>query len=563
MKSYLILICLIFLNINTNGNCNHPDDFLALKQLYFSTNGENWFNSTNWDIVDEYSGPQPDTDLSLMYGVSCDNNGRVTQIYLPNNNLSGSLNQNIGYLGVVKTINLSNNNIGGSIPSEICFCGEVENLNLRNNNFSGEIPSGLANTTSLVYLDLSFNQLSGIIPSSLSGLSNLKDLKLNYNNLEGGLIANFFNMPSLEKLYLSDNNISGYFPTFQIEPIISKLESILVQNNQITGYLPNDVEQLINLKYLNVNDNNLTGSIPEELCGLTELKSIQLFNNQITGRIPACLVDLTDLYSLMLANNNLEGCIPYQFDSFCANGVSVNIANNPNLYNDDIYSFCSSQIGTCYIGDECSDPHILDNIPSSLTSQSTCLLHDDYFIDDLNCNSVSNVLEGKEGIYLLELETDQCLDIEVTTTNTNFSMLLSHTCPSEISNQECNNMVNLQNSDGHTFNSIWMPVDSMNYLSISGMNNPDGNCINYDLSIYKSTNPLLNNWNENINSTWYADAANWNLGSFPGNCEEVKVNAGSNLSLLAGETVSINNLTIEQGAEFTVEQGAELIVLPK
>jgi len=548
----------------SHANCNHPDDFLALKQLYFSTNGDNWFNSTNWDEVNDFSGPQANTDLSLMYGVSCDANGRVDQVILFNNNLTGNLTQNIGYLGEVVSFNLSNNSISGSLPTEIGDLSKVQNLNLRNNNFSGDIPNEIAYNSYLQYLDLSYNNFTGDIPASLSTLLNLKELKLNINELTGGLVPEFFTMQNLKKLFLSDNNIAGNFPAFEIDSLsVSNLESILLQNNVISGNITNDIEQLGQLKFLNLNSNNIIGTLPDGICNLSNLENIQLFDNNLTGKLPACLAELGNLYAVMLANNNFEGCIPYQYDNLCTNNVSVNIANNPNLYNSNYFSFCSNQIGTCYFGDECSDPYIFDSLPNILTNQSTCLLYDDYHFDNVSCIPTNNLLEGKEGIYLLKYEDNQCVDIEVTTNNNNFSMLLSHNCPGDMSTPDCNKAINLQNSNGYTFENFYLPKDSLNYLTIAGMNNYYGDCINYDLNIAKTTQTVINAWVGVSLATWFADVVNWELSSFPGDCEHVDILSGNSLSVLPNDKIRIASLNIELGAELSIDAGADFSVEPK
>ena len=63
--------------------------------------------------------------------------------------------------------------------------GRVAQLNLSVNELSGEIPPGLANLANLESLDLTKNQLSGEIPPELGNLANLTGLYLDRNQLSG------------------------------------------------------------------------------------------------------------------------------------------------------------------------------------------------------------------------------------------------------------------------------------------------------------------------------------------------------------------------------------------
>ena len=63
--------------------------------------------------------------------------------------------------------------------------GRVIELNLRRNRLSGEIPPWLGGLSNLEYLDLRRNQLSGEIPPERGGLSNVRRLYLSNNQLSG------------------------------------------------------------------------------------------------------------------------------------------------------------------------------------------------------------------------------------------------------------------------------------------------------------------------------------------------------------------------------------------
>ena len=62
-------------------------DRSALVELYTATDGANWTNNTNWNS----SAP-----LDSWHGVSTDAAGRVTDLSLVSNQLSGSIPSSLG-----------------------------------------------------------------------------------------------------------------------------------------------------------------------------------------------------------------------------------------------------------------------------------------------------------------------------------------------------------------------------------------------------------------------------------------------------------------------------------
>ena len=130
------------------GPTSAETDREALVALYNSTNGENWEGTGNW---------LSDARLDEWSGVTTDDDGRVLQLRLSSNNLSGE------------------------IPAELGSLSNLRVLTLGLNELSGEIPTELGNLSNLTYLHLNDNELSGCVPSSLEdqldfGYSALGDL---------------------------------------------------------------------------------------------------------------------------------------------------------------------------------------------------------------------------------------------------------------------------------------------------------------------------------------------------------------------------------------------------
>ena len=82
----------------------------ALAALYHATDGPNWANKTNW-LSDEPIGE--------WYGVLTDADGRVIDLVLVRNQLTGTIPPEIGQLSSLEFLDLSGNQLTGEIPSEL------------------------------------------------------------------------------------------------------------------------------------------------------------------------------------------------------------------------------------------------------------------------------------------------------------------------------------------------------------------------------------------------------------------------------------------------------------
>ena len=194
----------------------------ALVALYDATDGDNWRRNTNW---------KSDLRVDEWYGVTTDEELRVTELRLPRNNLQGMIPSELGKLGNLQRLYLHNNRLTGDT---------------HNNRLTGEIPSELGNLGNLQRLYLYNNELTGEIPSELGNLGNLQWLYLYNNRLTGEIPSELGKLGNLQRLYLV--------------------------NNRLTGEMPSELGNLDNLRYLRLNNNRLTGEIPERLTRLTKLR---------------------------------------------------------------------------------------------------------------------------------------------------------------------------------------------------------------------------------------------------------------------------------------------------
>lgn len=114
--------------------------------------------------------------------------------------------------GTLDQIDFEDNNLSGSLIDEI---GSLENLRfliLEQGKIEGEIPESIGNLKLLV-VDLDFNELSGKIPQSLYSVNTLQQLDLNDNKLTGQLPSDVDNWKRMTFLQVSNNNFIGNIPT--------------------------------------------------------------------------------------------------------------------------------------------------------------------------------------------------------------------------------------------------------------------------------------------------------------------------------------------------------------
>lgn len=293
-----------------DGACGcHIDDWTALKALYISTNGAGWNFDTNWDQVAP-SSPLSDCFLGDLYGIVLNQEtGRVTQVNLHNNNLTGELPvDELSKLTYLTELRLYQNSIQGTIPSDITQLDYLTYMSLRNNQIGGHLPV--------------------IGPDDLD---NLKQLILSNNHLIGSI-----NWSSIQNL--------------------NSIEELSLANNQLIGTIPPQLSELQTLKILNLSLNDFSGLIPPEIGNLTNLQQLRLHENNLIGSIPPSLSNLNNLTSLRIADNNLTGCYHVNLQTFC-NISDNNDISDGNSFEATWINFCDFDSGECGPPDIC---HIED-----------------------------------------------------------------------------------------------------------------------------------------------------------------------------------------------------------
>ncbi|WP_298545840.1 hypothetical protein [uncultured Aquimarina sp.] len=296
----------ITLTVTPSNDCVSALERQALIDFYVATNGDNWANTVAgnqpWLIND------PNSSVCDWYGVNV-SEGKVVDLILSSNDLSGAIPATIENLSGLKRIMLDRNQLTGSIPETISNLSQLNDIRLFTNQLEGSIPEMIGNLTLLNRFDVRYNQLGGNLPITFWELTNLEYCLLHNNQFTGPIPREVENLNKLITFDINTNQFSGELPK-ELGNLLS-LELFRAYKNQFNGAIPMEIGLLKALKDLNIRDNQLTGPIPEQLATIPNLEVLSLSGNQLTGGvIKPALGQLSKLRVLNLGDNQLTGTIP-------------------------------------------------------------------------------------------------------------------------------------------------------------------------------------------------------------------------------------------------------------
>ncbi len=305
----------------------------ALVALYNATGGDNWEDNTNW-LSDEPMGE--------WYGVTTDDDGLVTDLWLRGNQLSGEIPPELGNLTNLLLLFLSSNDLSGTLPQELTrlknlrifwfynnpqLCAPVDGAfqkwltRLVHSGSSCAAEDSTADRAALVGLyeatdgenwDNDTNWLSDQPLRTWVGVTTDADgrvtgLRQDYNGLSESIPSSLGTLTGLVYLDLSGNDLSGSIPP-ELGNLVG-LTNLLLSGNDLSGSIPPELGNLTRLQNLQLDYNELSGSIPPELGTPADLLTLYLNDNDLSGDIPSELGNL-NLHALYLAGNQLTGCVP-------------------------------------------------------------------------------------------------------------------------------------------------------------------------------------------------------------------------------------------------------------
>ncbi|EFA84670.1 leucine-rich repeat-containing protein [Heterostelium album PN500] len=337
----------------------------ALVALYDQCGGNDWTMKSNWKVSDPCT--------NNWYGVICNPNGQVTSLILEENNLVGSLPQQLENLIHLESIILDGNLLTGQIPNIFETMTNLSVIQLQNNLLEGDISWTEKLPLNITYLWIAGNQFTGEIPKTWPKYTKLDLIFVELNRLEGTIPEEIGNMESLRLFDIGFNNIIGFIP--ETISNLSKLTHFWAYDNKLSGNLPLSIGNMSNVQMIEFTRNNLSGEIPSNIfnhkttfqsirlsgnkfhgsldfvCGLTDIVEILLDDNlftvlpncmdsapthlvdfvlsgnRLTGTIPESFGNLTSLRFINFRNNNLRGAIPQSL-SKCVNLSRLDISEN-------------------------------------------------------------------------------------------------------------------------------------------------------------------------------------------------------------------------------------------
>jgi Leucine-rich repeat (LRR) protein len=259
-------------------------EFNAVKDLYYSTNGNSWRWTKPYNIITGFpwnftkvhgANPNPCDPVTPWQGILCSTSCKASPCH-------------------ILQIDLDLHGLHGRIPSSIQNITTLQIIYVRENHLTGPIEIPLK----------AFSKITGI-----------RGILMNNNNFTGTIPSDIFNIPltfqSLAYLEVDSNFLTGTIPnTFGF--YLPQLLTVDFYNNHLTGSLPMSLAQITTLQSILFATNHTTGlAFPPEFCSLKQLEDIENEENQFSGNLPDCLATLPELTIVSWGRNQISGTLPW------------------------------------------------------------------------------------------------------------------------------------------------------------------------------------------------------------------------------------------------------------
>lgn len=164
---------------------------------------------------------------------------KLAGLFLFENNFVGTLPLQLGNLRDLQSFRAQRNLLTGPLPisaTNVDWFISLSELWLYNNVLDGSIPPIIGNFLLLSDLRLSGNRLSSVIPENVYNLSRIRHLALDRNLLEGTISPRVNLMTDLSIFDVADNALYGPVPSGLAE--LRNLQRIEVEKNMFSGPIP-------------------------------------------------------------------------------------------------------------------------------------------------------------------------------------------------------------------------------------------------------------------------------------------------------------------------------------
>ncbi|WP_321371256.1 T9SS type A sorting domain-containing protein [uncultured Draconibacterium sp.] len=281
MKKIFFLLVVVCITVSSYAQ----SDSLILVNLYNSSGGLEWNNNSGW--------LESGVPISDWEGIQTDENGNVTSINLPGQNMSGIIPDELGQLLNLRTLDFSNNGLTGVPPNSLFNLPQLTGIWLTENNFDPwELPSEFYNQTSLISVRIESCSITGELDPLIGNLNQLVTLEIRGNDFSGSIPEEIGGLTSVEELRLGNNNFTGAIP--QGIYTLMNLKDLDVSHTNIDGTFSESITALGNLRYLGMTGIGMTGVLPSGLCQLPFFERIDLAYNNFDNQscpVVQCLID--------------------------------------------------------------------------------------------------------------------------------------------------------------------------------------------------------------------------------------------------------------------------------
>ncbi|KAM3753032.1 hypothetical protein ACB098_03G063600 [Castanea mollissima] len=237
--------------------------------------------------------------------------------------------------GQVVDLDLSNSWLNGPLKSNNSFFSlrHLQKLNLAYNNFTlSTIQSEFGQLIRLTHLNLSFSFLSGQILLEISWMSNLVSLDLSVTYLET-LVQN---ITDLRELQLAFVNISSLVPQSLV--ILSSLTSLSLANCSLHGQFPTNIFLMPKFSKIDLSYSHFLTSFLPEFHSASSLELLDLCSINFSGILSNSIDNFESLIKLDLSQTKLSWEIPNSIGNLNFDGrLPVSLTNLTQLYTMDIF----------------------------------------------------------------------------------------------------------------------------------------------------------------------------------------------------------------------------------